>query len=283
MTVLGAGAAAVVPEPAYPIHLHAVTIAGGKLLRTPFRDAGDLLTRLRDMVRVERPGLLILSFPHNPTGAMVERVFFEEVVALAHYYGLLVVHDFAYADIVFDGYKAPSILEVDGAKEVAVELFSLSKSYSMAGWRVGFCVGNRETVSALSRVKSYLDYGIFQPIQIASIIALNECDLEVEEITGEYRRRRDALVESLSRAGWRVDKPCGTMFVWAEIPERFRSLGSLEFAKLLLNRAQVAVAPGIGFGESGDGYVRFALVENEHRIKQAAKSLRRLLTERTDA
>jgi len=276
MTLVAPGDLAIVPEPAYPIHTHSIIIAGGRLLRLPAFDANDLLDKLRAAFKAERPKLLTISFPNNPTGCCVEMEFFKEVVSLAHKFGVFVIHDFAYADIVFDDYAAPSILQVEGAKEVAVEIYSLSKSYSMAGWRVGFCVGNPKVIAALTRVKSYLDYGIFQPIQIAAIIALNECDDYVDQIAAEYQKRRDALVTSLGRAGWPVEKPCGGMFLWARIPEAFRSMGSLEFAKLLLAEAKVGVAPGVGFGESGDEYVRFALVENDQRIRQAARGIRRL-------
>lgn len=279
MTLLGPGQTALVPEPAYPIHLYSIVIAGGHLVRMSSAGPHDLLSRLEPVIERNRPALLIISFPNNPTGATVDLAFFSEVVALARRFGVFVIHDFSYADLVFDDYVAPSILQVDGARELAVETYTLSKSYSMAGWRVGFCVGNGEAVTALTRVKSYLDYGIFQPIQIAAIIATNECDLYVERIAAEYRKRRDVLVESLRRAGWAVDKPLGSMFVWARIPDRFRSLGSLEFSRLMLERAQVGVSPGIGFGESSDDYVRFALVENEHRIRQACRGIKRLLHE----
>jgi alanine-synthesizing transaminase len=207
----------------------------------------------------------------------VDLQFFRDLVALAAKHGTIIVHDFAYADICFDGYKAPSILEVEGAKEIAVEIYSLSKSFNMAGWRVGFCVGNRKLIAALARIKSYLDYGIFQPIQIASIIALRECQKETEQIRDTYQRRRDVLLTGLQRAGWPVDAPRGSMFVWAPLPEQHRPLGSLEFSKMLLQKALVAVSPGIGFGPMGEGHVRFGLVENEHRIKQAAKSIQRFL------
>ena len=279
LTALGQGELALVPEPAYPIHLYAVIIAGGRLLRLPMTTPDDLLSKLGSVVSLERPKLMVLSFPQNPTGACVDTMFFKEIVSIARRYEVLVVHDFAYADLVFDGYSAPSILQIDGAKAVAVEIFSLSKSYSMPGWRVGFCVGNAEVVAALARVKSYMDYGIFQPIQIASIIALNECEQFVLQMAEKYRKRRDVLIESLTRAGWKIDKPAGTMFVWAPIPELFRDMGSLEFCKLMLADAKVAVAPGTGFGESGEGHVRFALVENEKRIRQAARGIKRLLQE----
>ena len=218
-----------------------------------------------------------VSFPHNPTTQCVEREFFERLVGLALKHGTMVVHDFAYADICFDGYRAPSLLEVEGAREVGVEIFSMSKSYNMAGWRVGFCLGNAKMIGALARIKSYLDYGVFQPIQIASIIALRECEEETARICAAYQRRRDVLVEGLGRAGWEVERPRGSMFVWAGMPERWRELGSLEFAKLLLEKALVAVSPGVGFGPLGEGYVRFALVENEQRIRQAVRGIRRVL------
>ena len=197
----------------------------------------------------------------------------KEIIRLARHHGTMVVHDFAYADIAFDGYKPPSILEVEGAKDVAVEIFSMSKSYNMAGWRVGFCLGNPRMIAALARIKSYLDYGVFQPIQIASIIALRECEEDTQKIRCTYQKRRDVLVKGLAQAGWPVEKPRGSMFLWAPIPERFRAMGSLEFSKLVLEKAQVAVSPGIGFGPLGEGYVRFALVENEQRIRQATRSI----------
>lgn len=209
----------------------------------------------------------------------MEKSFFEEAVALAKERGYLIIHDMAYADLVFDGYKAPSILEVPGAKEVAVEMYSLSKSYSMAGWRVGFCVGNKQVIAALTRLKSYLDYGIFQPIQIASIIALRDCDHIVPEIVEVYRKRRDVLIKGLASAGWSVPSPKGTMFVWAAIPEQFKKMGSLEFAKNLITNAGVAVSPGVGFGHRGEGFVRFALVENEQRISQAMRGIKSFLND----
>jgi len=224
--------------------------------------------------------MLILSFPNNPTTEVVTIDFFERIVAFAKEHKLMIVHDLAYADLTFDGYAAPSLLQVKGAKEIAVEFFSLSKSYSMPGWRVGFAVGNQRMIAALTRLKSYFDYGVFQPVQIASIIALNEGGACVEEITLEYRKRRDALCRGLARCGWHVPAPKATMFVWAKIPEQFRAMGSVEFSKLLLRDAKVASSPGIGFGEYGEGYVRFALIENEHRIKQAVKGIRSVLAEK---
>jgi len=224
-----------------------------------------------------RPKMLIISYPHNPTTEVVTLDFFQKVVDYAKEHDILVIHDFAYADLVFDGYRAPSFLQAKGAKDVGVEFFSLSKSYSMAGWRMGFCCGNPETVAALKRIKSYLDYGVFQPIQIASIIALNGPEDCVQEIRDTYKERRDALVRGLSRAGWKIPKPKGTMFVWGRIPEKFRSMGSVEFSKFLIREAQVAVSPGLGFGEYGDEFVRFALIENPMRINQAVRGIRRIM------
>src|ERR1019366_2227588 len=223
------------------------------------------------------PKMLLISFPHNPTTTCVDLDFFREIVALARRYGTMIVHDFAYADLGFDGYKPPSILQVEGASEVAVEIFSLSKSYNMAGWRVGFCVGNARMIAALARIKSYLDYGVFQPIQIASIIALRECEEDTRKICAVYQKRRDALATGLKRAGWPVEKPRGTMFLWAPVPERFREAGAPGFAQQLLEQAQVAVSPGIGFGPLGEGHVRFALIENEQRIRQATRSIGQFL------
>jgi alanine-synthesizing transaminase len=272
----------IVPDPSYPIHSFAATIAGCELIKLPIDDnAEEMMDALRklEFPRSQQPKLLVLSFPHNPTTTCVDKEFFEEAVAIARERGYLIIHDLAYADLVFDGYRAPSIFEAAGAKDVAVEMFSMSKSYSMAGWRVGFCVGNRQAVAALTRLKSYLDYGIFQPIQIASIIALRDCDHVVPEIIDIYRKRRDALIKGLASAGWNVRSPKGTMFVWAKIPEQFVRMGSLEFAKQMITRAGVAVSPGIGFGERGDGYVRFALVENEQRIAQAVRGIRSFIND----
>ena len=224
-----------------------------------------------------QPKMLIISYPHNPTTRVVELEFFERVVEFAREHQIIVIHDFAYADLCFDGYRAPSFLQAKGAQEVGVEFYSLSKSYSMPGYRVGFAVGNPRLIHALSRIKSYLDYGIFQPIQIASIIALKGDQSCVEEIGHIYQKRRDTLVDGLERAGWHIQKPRGTMFVWGRIPERYRQMGSLEFTKLLLEKAKVAVSPGIGFGDYGDEYVRFALVENQHRINQAVRGIRKIL------
>jgi alanine-synthesizing transaminase len=269
---VGPGDTVVSPNPAYPIHQYGVLMAEGRACMLPMPDAATFLARLEALYRMSAPPpkMLLISFPHNPTTTC-------EIVALARRYGTMIVHDFAYADLGFDGYKPPSILQVEGASEVAVEIFSLSKSYNMAGWRVGFCVGNARMIAALARIKSYLDYGVFQPIQIASIIALRECEEDTRKICAVYQKRRDALATGLKRAGWPVEKPRGTMFLWAPVPERFREAGSLEFAKQLLEHAQVAVSPGIGFGPLGEGHVRFALIENEQRIRQATRSIGQFL------
>jgi alanine-synthesizing transaminase len=278
LAVLQPGDGALVPNPTYPIHAYSVVIADGDLRSVPLTPDGDFFARLEETARLAWPKakLLILSFPHNPTTMCVDRAFFEKVVAFAREHRLMVVHDFAYADLHFDGYRPPSFLEVPGAKEVGVELFSLTKSYNMAGWRLAFCCGNRQMVHALARIKSYLDYGVFQPIQIAGIIALEGDQSVVGQINEVYRKRRDALVDGLNKIGWTVPKPKGTMFVWAPIPAPYRAMGSLEFAKMLIQEAKVAVSPGIGFGEYGEGYVRFALVENEQRIRQALRGLKQL-------
>ncbi|HEY7391027.1 MAG TPA: aminotransferase class I/II-fold pyridoxal phosphate-dependent enzyme [Bryobacteraceae bacterium] len=270
------------PNPAYPIHQYGVIMAEGHACMLPMPDADAFLERLRDLYRTSsrKPKMLLISFPHNPTTTCVNLDFFREVVSLARQHGTMIVHDFAYADLCFDGYIAPSILQVEGASEVAVEIFSMSKSYNMAGWRVGFCLGNRKMIAALARIKSYLDYGVFQPIQIASIIALRECEEDTRKICAMYQKRRDVLVTGLRRAGWHVEPPRGTMFAWAQVPEPFRSLGSLEFSKLLLEKALVAVSPGVGFGPMGEGYVRFALVENDHRIRQATRSIGQFLRQK---
>ncbi len=279
LAVLQPGDGVLVPNPTYPIHSYSVVIADGDLRSVPLAGtADDFFARLQETARLAWPKakMLILSFPHNPTTMCVDRAFFERVVEFAREHQLMVVHDFAYADFAFDGYTPPSFLEVPGAKDVGVEIFSLSKSYNMPGWRLGFVCGNPRMVHSLARIKSYLDYGAFQPIQIAAIIALEGEQKCVRDIVEVHRKRRDVLVDGLNKAGWSVAKPKGTMFVWAPIPDAFRELGSLEFSKLLIQEAKVAVAPGIGFGEYGEGYVRFALVENEQRIRQAVRGLRQL-------
>jgi alanine-synthesizing transaminase len=279
--IIGPGDVVASPNPAYPIHQYGVIMAEGHACTVPMPDPATFLANLEDLYRREtrKPNVILISFPHNPTTQTVDLDFFKEIIALARHHGSLVVHDFAYADICFDGYKAPSILQVDGAKEVACEIFSMSKSYNMAGWRVGFCVGNARMVAALGRIKSYLDYGVFQPIQIASIIALRECEEDTQKICATYKKRRDVLVKGLCQAGWPIQPPKGTMFLWAPIPEKHRHLGSLEFAKLLMERALVAVSPGIGFGPLGEDHVRFALIENEHRTRQAVRSIKKFLQE----
>lgn len=277
--VIGPGDVVATPNPCYPIHQYGVLMAEGQAALLAMPTPEEFLNRLEELFRKAsaRPKLVLVSFPHNPTTQCVELDFFRQLIHLAATHGAMVVHDFAYADICFDGYRAPSILQVEGASELAVEIFSMSKSYNMAGWRVGFCLGNRKMIAALARIKSYLDYGVFQPIQIAAIIALRECEEDTRRIAATYQKRRDVLVEGLGRAGWEVARPRGSMFVWAPVPEPFRKLGSLEFSKQLLERALVAVSPGIGFGPLGEGYVRFALVENEHRIRQATRSIRQFL------
>jgi len=267
------------PSPTYPIHQYAVILAGGDLRCIPLTTSEEFSGNLDEAIRQTwpKPKMLIISFPHNPTTQVVELDFFEKIVKAAKEHDFLVVHDLAYADLTFDGYQAPSFLQAEGAKDVGVEFFSLSKSYNMPGWRVGFCVGNQEIVQALARIKSYLDYGIFQPIQIAAIQALDGPQDCVEEICSMYRRRRDSLLDGLDRAGWHIPRPKGTMFVWAEIPEPAKKMGSVEFCKYLLQEAQVAVSPGIGFGQYGDEHVRFALIENEHRTKQAVRKIKKAL------
>ena len=280
--VVGPGDVVVAPNPAYPIHQWGVIMAEGQSCAIPMPSPAEFLNRLHDVYKrsAKPPRMILISFPHNPTTQCVELDFFKEIVSLAAHHGSMVLHDFAYADLSFDGYRPPSFLQVEGAKEVGVEIFSMSKSYNMAGWRVGFCLGNRKMIHALARIKSYLDYGVFQPIQIASIIALRECEEDVKKICAVYKKRRDVLIDGLKRAGWPVEPPKGTMFVWAPLPERYRAIGSLEFSKLLLEKALVAVSPGIGFGEHGEGHVRFALIENPHRTRQATASIKRMLAEK---
>lgn len=279
LATLGPGDVVLVPDPTYPIHAYSVVIAGGDLRSVPLMGEGDFFERLETATKQTwpHPKMLIVSFPHNPTTKVVELDFFERLVEFAREHRLMIVHDLAYADIVFDGYQAPSLLQARGAKDIGVEFFSLSKSYNMAGWRVGFAVGNAEMIHALARLKSYFDYGTFQPIQIAAIIALNEDQTCVREIAEIYQKRRDTLIHGLKRVGWEIEKPKGTMFVWAEIPKPFQKMGSLDFTKYLLREGKVAVSPGIGFGEYGEGYVRFALVENEPRIKQAVQGIKKAL------
>ncbi len=278
LATLGPGDAVLVPNPAYPIHPYGCVIAGADIRHVPLRPDMDFFGELEKAIKDSwpKPKMLILNFPGNPTTQCVELDFFEKVVAIAREHEIWVVHDIAYAEIVFDGYKAPSILQVPGAKEVAVEFYSLSKSYNMPGWRVGFMVGNPVLVGALARIKSYLDYGMFTPIQVAAITALEGPQDCVAEIREMYRRRRDVLCDGLDSCGWQVERPKATMFVWAPIPEPYREMGSLEFSKKLLKDAKVAVSPGIGFGEYGDDHVRFSLIENEHRTRQAIRGIRQM-------
>ena len=279
LTIVGPGDVVLTPTPTYPIHMYSSIIAGGEVRGVELGPTQDFFENVIRAYRQTqpRPRALIMSFPHNPTTSVVDLEFFKKVVGFAREHGLILIHDLAYADLVFDGYRAPSLLQVPEAKEVGVEFYSLSKSYNMPGWRVGFCVGNREIIGALTKIKSYLDYGMFQPIQIASIIALNGPQDCVKTIVSGYERRRNALVAGLNRIGWAVDYPRATMFVWARIPPSYSGMGSLEFSKLLLREGKVAVSPGIGFGEGGDEYVRFALVENEHRIHQAIRGIKAAL------
>jgi len=279
-TLTQPGDTALVPEPSYPIHIYAPVLAGAEVQRVPLTLDADLFDRMQEVFRESwpRPRVILVSFPHNPTALSVDLEWFAKLVEFAKENEVMLVHDFAYADIAFDGYRPPSLLAVPGAKDVAVEMYSMSKGYSMAGWRVGFVLGNAEMVGALYKLKSYLDYGTFQPIQIASIIALNECDDVPRQMSEIYQRRRDVLVDGLNRAGWKVRKPEATMFVWAEVPGPYAEMGSLDFALHLLREAKVAVSPGLGFGPSGEGHVRFALVENEHRIAQAVRGIRKALT-----
>jgi alanine-synthesizing transaminase len=279
LATVGPGDTVLVPNPAYPIHPYGFIIAGADIRHVPLIESEeDFFVELEKAIKDSwpRPKMLVLNFPGNPTTHCVELEFFERVVALAKEHRIWVIHDLAYADIVFDGYKSPSILQVEGAKEVAVEFYTLSKSYNMPGWRVGFMVGNPTLVAALARMKSYLDYGTFTPIQVAAIAALEGPQDCVQDISDMYLRRRDALCNGLNSVGWKVEPPKATMFVWAPIPQAYRAMGSLEFSKKLLKEAKVAVSPGIGFGEYGDDYVRFGLIENEHRTKQAVRGIREM-------
>ncbi|RKU38863.1 aminotransferase [Candidatus Poribacteria bacterium] len=279
LALIDEGDLAMVPNPTFPIHMYSIVLAGGSVVSIPLTEENAFIPSLREITRDiwPRPKVLILSFPHNPTGAVVDLGFFEEIVAFAKRQEIVVIHDLAYADIVFDGYKAPSFLQAKGAKEVGIEFFSLSKSYNMAGWRCGFAVGNREIIEALARIKGYYDYGIFAPIQVAGIMALRTPADTVMENATVYQKRRDVLVEGLNRIGWKVPKPQASMFVWAPIPEAWQHLSSMDFATKLLNEAEVCVSPGSGFGHNGEGYIRIALVENEDRIRQAVRQIRRAL------
>ncbi|HEY5365451.1 MAG TPA: alanine transaminase [Casimicrobiaceae bacterium] len=278
LATLGRGDTVLVPNPSYPIHIYGPIIAGADVRSVPMTTESEFLAQLEMTIRlsIPKPKMLILNFPSNPTAQCVELPFFEKIVALAREHGIWIVHDLAYADICFDGWKAPSIMQVAGARDVAVEFFTMSKSYNMAGWRVGFMVGNRDLVNALARIKGYHDYGTFTPIQVATIAALEGPQECVSEIAMTYQRRRDVLVKGLHESGWAVETPKASMYVWAPIPERYRALGSLEFAKRLLAQAKVSVSPGIGFGEFGDGHVRFAMIENEARTRQAIRGIKQM-------
>jgi len=278
LATLGPGDAVLVPNPAYPIHPYGFVIAGADIRHVPISPEVDFFCELEKAIKTSypQPKMLVLNFPGNPTTQCVDVEFFEKVVRMAKEHDIWVVHDNAYAEIVFDGYKAPSILEVPGAKDIAVEFYSLSKTYNMPGWRVGFMCGNKELVGALARIKSYLDYGMFTPIQVAAIAALEGPQDCVDEIRSLYKERRDTLCEGLNSIGWVVEKPKATMFVWAKIPEMYRQMGSLEFSKKLLKEAKVAVSPGIGFGDFGDDYVRFGLIENQHRTRQAIRGIKQM-------
>ena len=279
LALIDNGDLAMVPNPTFPIHMYSIVLAGGSVVSIPLTEENDFIPSLTEITRDiwPRPKVLILSFPHNPTGAVVDLGFFEEIVAFAKRQEIVVIHDLAYADIVFDGYKAPSLLQAKGAKDIGIEFISLSKSYNMAGWRCGFAAGNREIVEALARIKGYYDYGIFAPIQVAAIMALRTPEDTVMENAAVYQKRRDVLVDGLNRIGWKVPKPQASMFVWAPIPEAWKHLNSLEFSMKLLSEAEVCVSPGAGFGHNGEGYIRIALVENEDRIRQAVRQIRRAL------
>ena len=279
LATLDRGDTVLVPNPSYPIHIWGAVIAGADIRSVRMGPGVDFFAELERAIRESypKPKMMVLGFPSNPTAQCVELEFFERVVALAKQHNILVVHDLAYADITFDGWKAPSIMQVPGARDVAVEFFTMSKSYNMAGWRIGFMVGNAELVAALARIKSYHDYGSFTPVQVAAIAALEGDQSCVTEICAQYQRRRDVLVKGLHEAGWMVEKPKASMYIWAHIPAAYRHLGSLEFAKLLLEKARVSVSPGIGFGEYGDDYVRFALIENEARVRQALRGIKNML------
>ena len=280
MALLGDGDQALVPNPTYPIHLYSIVIAGGKVISMPLLKENNFIIDLNKIKMSQyspKPKVLLLSYPHNPTTATVDLKFFEDVVAFAKQENLVVIHDYAYKDLHFDGYKPPSFLQAKGAKDVGVEFYSLTKSYNMAGWRIAFCLGNEKVISDLAKLKGYMDYGIFTPIQVAAITALKGDQKCTAEIADVYRVRRDVLIDGLAKAGWNIPKPNTTMFIWAEIPDKFKAMGSVEFSKLILREGAVTVSPGIGFGEYGEGYVRFALVENEERIKQAVRGIKKVL------
>ena len=276
LALLGAGDTCVVPEPYFPVHMWSAVIAGASVINVPVTDdADELITSMEALG--ERPKVLYLNYPHNPTGTTVDLPFFEKMVAWCRRESVILIHDFAYKDITFDNYTAPSIMEVPGAKDVAVEFLTMSKSYNMAGWRVGFCVGNPKIIAMLSRIKAFFDYGMFTPIQVAAIVSLKKDQSEVRELAKKYELRRNALIEGLSRAGWEVPPNRGAMFIWAQIPGKYRDMGSYRFAEWLLDEAEVLVTPGTGFGKAGEGYVRMSLVENIHRVRQATRQIHRAL------
>ena len=279
LALVGPGDTVLVPAPAFPVHIYAAIIAGGSVIRISLDEEDAFIGRIADMCSnvSPRPKLLILNYPHNPTAVLGSLELFKEIVRLAKRYDFMIIHDFAYAKIAFDGYKPPSFLEVSGARDVGVEFGSFSKTYNMAGWRLGYCVGQRRIIEGLAKIKGYYDYGIFSAIQVSGIMALRHCDAEVTEQVEKYQRRRDILCEGLERLGWNIRRPRAGMFVWAKLPEPFERMGSMEFALRLMQEGNVAVAPGIGFGEEGEGYLRLALVENEHRIRQALRQMRRAL------
>jgi alanine-synthesizing transaminase len=283
LALIDPGDLALVPNPTYPIHIYSVVMAGGNIVTIPLSEESDFVPNLEHITREiwPKPKVITLNFPHNPTTATVSLDFLKEVVAFAKKNDIIVVHDMAYSDIVYDGYEAPSLLQVPGAKDIGVEFFTFSKSYNMAGWRMGACVGNSDVITALKRIKSYYDYGIFTPVQVAAIAAIDGPQDCVREACATYKSRRDVLCEGLTRIGWPVKKPKATMFTWAPIPEEYRHMGSMDFAIMLTEKAEVAVAPGIGFGDMGDNYVRIAMVENEHRLRQAIRNIRRTLTDLT--
>lgn len=282
--ITASGDTMLVPNPSYPIHPYGFIIAGGSCRHIPKLDDGKFMDRLKDAIRhtSPKPKALILNYPCNPTAEVVDLDFYEEIVDICRYHNIYILSDLAYAEIYFDDNPPPSILQVKGARDIAIEFTSCSKTYSMAGWRMGFAVGNKKLVGALTKIKSYLDYGAFTPIQVAATAALNGPQDCVEELRGIYRDRRDALVDGLSRGGWEVDVPAATMFIWAKLPEAYREIGSMEFAKIMLKEAEVAVAPGIGFGEYGDGYVRIGMVENKQRLRQATRNIRQMLKQDAD-
>ncbi len=279
LALVGPGDLVLVPAPAFPIHIYAAVIAGGEVIRIRLGTDADFLERLAVMCEslLPKPKLLIVNYPHNPTGLTTRLELFKELVLLAKKHGFAIVHDFAYAKITYEGYKAPSFLQAPGARDVGVEFGTFSKSYNMAGWRLGYCAGNPEIIKALGKIKGYYDYGIFSPIQVAGIIALRDCEQEVLEQASRYQRRRDIMCEGLNRMGWNVEAPKGGMFVWAQIPEPYARMGSMEFAMQMMQKANVALAPGVGFGVEGEGFLRMALVENEHRIRQALRQMRRAM------